>query len=79
MLKRNYEIWDLDTEEILISNLTFAEATEQCKAYQEFFGNGIAVAIRESREIKQHITAKQEFKTAWINYFDELQAMGNLN
>lgn len=79
MLKITYEIWDLDTNEVLVDNLTFAEAAEQCKTYQEFFGNGIAVAIREMREMKQHTTAEQEFKAAWINYFAELQAMGNLN
>lgn len=79
MLKRTYEIWDLDTSEMLVDNLTFAEAAEQCKAYQELFGNGIEVVIRETREIKRHTTAKQEFKAAWIDYFAELQAMGNLN
>lgn len=79
MLKRTYEIYDLDTNEVLVDNLTFSEAAEQCKVYQECFGNGIAVVIREMREMKQHISAEQEFKTAWINYFGELQAMGNLN
>ena len=79
MLKRTYEIWDLDTNEVLVDNLTFAEAAEQCKAYQDFFGNGIAVAVREMREIKHYTSAEQEFKTAWINYFAELQSMGNLN
>ena len=81
MSKKTYEIWDLDTNEVLVDNLTFSEAAEQCKVYEDFFGNGIAVAIREMREIKQrqHTSAEQEFKAAWINYFAELQAMGNLN
>ena len=79
MLKRTYEIWDLDTNEVLVDNLTFSEAAEQCKVYQDLFGNGIAVAVREMREMKHHTSAEQEFKAAWINYFGELQAMGNLN
>lgn len=80
MLKRTYEIWDMDTEEILVDNLTFDEAAVQYKVYQDFFGNGIEVAIRETRYAKQkHTTPAQEFKFAWINYFAELQALGNLH
>ncbi len=79
MLEKTYEIWDMDTEEILVDNLTFEDAAEQCKAYQDYFGNGIAVVARETRETKSHTTAREEFKRAWINYFAELQAMGNLH
>ena len=80
MLNKTYEIWDLDTEEILVDNLTFDEAAVQCKAYQDFYGNGIAVVAREMRcAQKKHTTPAQEFKAAWISYFGELQALGNLH
>ena len=80
MLKRTYEIWDMDTEEILVDNLSFDDAAVQCKAYQDYFGNGIAVVIRETRYAqRKHTTPAQEFKSAWINYFGELQALGNLH
>lgn len=78
MLKRTYEIWDVDTKEMLVDNLTFEEAAEQCATYMDFYGNGICVAIRESAPIRKRKTYAQEYKEAWINYFAELQAMGNL-
>ncbi len=77
--KSTFEIWDTDTEEVLVDNLSFEEAAEQSAIYQEFFGNGVSVAIRASRKTYEHKTPAQEYKAAWINYFAELQAMGNLN
>lgn len=77
--KSTFEIWDTDTNEILVDNLSFEEAVEQSEVYQQFFGDGVSVAIRESRKVYTHVTPAQEYKTAWINYFAELQAMGNLN
>ena len=79
MLRRVYEILDQDTGKVLVDNLTFDEATEQCKVYQDFFDCGVAVVIRESMVHKKHTTIKQEFKEAWISYFAELQVMGNLH
>lgn len=79
MLKTTYEIWDTSTQEVLVDNLTFAEAAEQSAVYMSFFGDGISVAIRESRPMRQHKTYTQSYKEAWIEYFGELQLMGNLN
>ena len=80
MLKTTYEIWDTNTNEVLVDNLTFDQAAEQSAIYQEFFGSeSISVAIRESEGIIKHTTPAQEYKQAWISYFGELQAMGNLN
>lgn len=76
---RKYEIWDTDTQEVLVDNLTFAEAVEQSAVYMSFFGEGISVAIRESQPIRYHKTSAQAYKEAWIEYFGELQLMGNLN
>lgn len=78
-MRRVYEIWDEDTNELLVDNLTFAEAAEQCEIYTQFFGDGICVAIRESAPVRKRKTYAQEYKEAWIEYFGELQLMGNLN
>lgn len=77
--KATYEIWDVDTEEVLVDNLSFEEAAVQSAVYQEFYGDGVFVAVRESRRTVSHNTYADEFKTAWISYFEELQAMGNLH
>lgn len=78
MLKA-YEIWDVNTNELLVDKLTLNEAIEQSAVYMEFFGNGITVVKRESKPIRQHKTYAQAYKEAWIEYFGELQLMGNLN
>ena len=74
-----YEIWDESTNEILVDGLTFEDAAEQCEIYKEFFGTDVAVVLRESTKVIKHTTEAQEFKKAWIEYFDEIRAMGNLN
>lgn len=76
--KSTYEIWDTDTNEVLVDGLSFDEAVEQSAVYMDFFGNGVSIAIRESHKIYAHKTQAQEYKSAWINYFAELQVMGNL-
>ena len=74
-----YEIWDESTNEILVDGLTFEDAAEQCEIYKEFFGTDVAVVLRESTRTIKHTTEAQEFKKAWIEYFDEIRALGNLN
>ena len=77
--KATYEIWDVDTEEILVDNLSFEDAAEQSLVYQQFYGDGVSVLVRETSQVRTRITPEQEFKTAWISYFAELQEMGNLH
>ena len=74
-----YEIWDESTNEILVDGLTFEDAAEQCVTYKEFFGTDVVVVLRESSKTIRHTTEAQEFKNAWIEYFDEIRALGNLN
>lgn len=78
-MHRTYEIWDVNTNDVLVDNLTFAQAAEQSAIYQEFFGDSISVAFRESKVVRTHKTYAQAYKDAWIEYFGELQLMGNLN
>lgn len=79
MLRATYEIWDANANEVLVDNLSFDQAAEQSAIYQEFFGDAISVAVRKSKRIIKHTTYAQEYKQAWIEYFGELQLMGNLN
>ena len=78
-MHKTYEIWDTDTQEVLVDGLSFEEAAEQSAVYMNFYGEGISVAIRESKPIRKHKTYAQAYKEAWIKYFGELQLMGNLN
>ena len=78
MPKITFEIWDENTNEILVDGLTFGQAAEQCKIYQEFFGRAIAVVIRETSKVHNRFNVANEYKTEYINYFAQLQQMGNL-
>ena len=77
---KTYEIQDSVTRDILVDNLTFEELAEQFATYLEFFGEKIIACYREHAEARPvRISREQEYKSAWINYFGELQAMGNLH
>ena len=73
-----YEIYDTDTEEVLMDNLSLKEAMEQVEVYNVCFGAEISVAIRETHRVHSDRTREQEYKATWISYFAELSAMGNL-
>ena len=76
---KTYEIHDSITRDILVDNLTFEELAEQFATYLEYFGEQITACYREYEETKTiPMSRSQQYKSAWINYFDELQAMGNL-
>ena len=74
----SFEIWNENTNEILVDGLTFAEAAEQCKIYQDFDGGAISVAFRETDKARNHSNMAHEYKIEYINYFAQLQQMGNL-
>ena len=81
MLKRIHivaEIWDDNTNEMLVDNLTFEQAAEQCAVYTQFFGAGVCVVLRETTRVITHRTSAQEFKNAWTSMFEELAMLGNL-
>jgi hypothetical protein len=76
---KTYEIHDSITHDILVDNLTFDELAEQFLTYLEFFGEQIVACYRvHANTTPTHTTRAQEYKHAYINYFGELQAMGNL-
>ena len=72
------EIWDETTNEILVDNLTFEDAAEQCAVYAQFFGAGVCVVLRETTRVITHRTPAQEFKDAWTRMFEEIAMLGNL-
>lgn len=79
MLTTTYEIWDIINGEALIDQLTFEELAEQFLAYQNFYGEDVISACRRTTQYTNtHTTRSQEFKDAWIDYFGELQELGNL-
>lgn len=76
---KTYEIHDSVTNTILVDNLSFDELAEQFAVYLEFFGEQIVACYRECAEVRPvRPSRSREYKSAWINYFGELQAMGNL-
>lgn len=76
---KTYEIHDTITNTILVDGLTFDELAEQFATYLEFFGEQIVALYRECANVQPvRFNRSREYKSAWINYFAELQSMGNL-
>lgn len=79
MYQTTYEIHDVNTNEILVDNLDFADMAEQFAVYQNFYGDNAVVACsRTYSKVTKIETTAQLYKDAWIEYFGELQLMGNL-
>lgn len=77
---KTYEIIHADTNEILVDNLSFEDMAEQIKVYFEFYGEDKVVGcVRNiiSRKCTP-ISTPRAYKNAWIDFFAELQEMGNL-
>lgn len=79
MLK-TYSIYEPSTGVLLVDNLTFDQVAEQSKTYMDFFEIDDIIVVADDNKTcrRQHITNAQAFKNAWVDYFGELQAMGNL-
>ena len=76
---KTYEIHDSLTHDILVDNLTFEELAEQFATYLDYFGEQITACYREHKNtITMPMSRSKQYKSAWIGYFGELQAMGNL-
>lgn len=73
-----YEIWDELAGEILVDNLSFDDAAEQSKVYQDFFGPHAIVVLRESTRVIKLDTRAQEYKRTHLDFVEELFAIGNL-
>ena len=79
--ERTYELYEGETGVLLVDNLTFEEAAEQAAVYMEFFETqNVVLAYRDwVHNTATHTTTSQCFKDAFVDYFAELQEMGNLN
>lgn len=73
---KNYEIRDVKTDDVLVYDLSFEEAQETLKFYQEFFGEQ-AVYMHKT-EPKRNTSTMKAYKEDYISYFGVLQKMGNL-
>lgn len=77
---KSYELYLVRTGELLSNNLDFDDVPELYQAYEDFYGhNSILVCYRtHSKSTPHHITPSQVFKNMWVDYFGELQILGNL-
>lgn len=80
MLKsvKTYEIYEAESGVLLVDGLTFEQVAEQSKVYADFFECEIIVVVREWIDNVAHTSLVKSFKNAFINYFGDLQNMGNL-
>lgn len=78
-MNKVFEIRDAYTFEVLVDNLTLEEALDTLNVYEEFFGNdSVIVTCAKAPRRRPHISMAQEYKQEYIDYFAELQLMGNL-
>ena len=80
MLKINkvtYEIWDVNSYEVLVDNLTFEDAAEQCKIYADFYRTEVMVVAVDNVKIIDFTTAAKQYKSAYIDYLGTILQMGN--
>lgn len=82
MLKhKEYELYLAESGELLVDKLSFREVPALFQAYEDLYGkDSIAVCCREfKRDIKLEIhSMASDYKQAWIDYFGELQTLGNI-
>lgn len=76
--KSFFEIVNIKENEVLVDGLTFEDMAEQFKIYQNFYGEDAVVAYETIYVKTKPIFFEEEYKKAYINYFEELQNIGNL-
>lgn len=78
---KTYELYLVETGELLSDGLTLQEVPELYKAYEDFYGTGsILVSYKtHSKPLHEIHTRGMDYKNAWIDYFEDLQLLGNLN
>lgn len=74
-----FQIRDVFTNEVLVDKLSREEVIKQFKVYEDFFGKGTVYITRyEEKKCRKVTSWETEYKDAFIEYFAELQVMGNL-
>ena len=76
--KVTYEIWDASSYEVLVDNLTFEDAAEQCKIYADFYCTEVMVVAVDSAKVIDLTTAAQRYKAEYMDYLEILFSMGNV-
>lgn len=80
MLKVNkvtYEIWDANSYEVLVDNLTFDDAAEQCKIYADFYATEVMVVATYNTKIIDFTSKAKQYKSAYMDYINILFNMEN--
>lgn len=76
----SYSIYENTTGVLLVDNLSFEEAAEQSSVYMNFFETDDITVVANNNY--QHTYSRSnipfEYKSAFVDYFAELQEMGNL-
>lgn len=73
-----YEIRVSRTNEVLVDELTLDEANELLWYYQDIMGYDVFMTISNHHHIIAIPVIAHEYKSAYIQYFAELQEIGNL-
>lgn len=74
-----FQIKDVFSGEVLVDNLTREEVVKQFKVYEEFFGVGTVYIVRYKNKTRHKAQSwEAEYKKDFIEYFAELQLMGNI-
>lgn len=71
-----WEIRDISVNEVLVDNLTYEEMLQYFEIYKMFFGKDVVRAFCKKVEVIK--TTTTTYKEEYIDYFGELQEMGNL-
>lgn len=74
----SYEIWDANSYEVLVNNLDFDDAAEQCKIYEEFFGIEVVVVAVDNAMVIDIVPIGNQYKSAFVDYMECLFEMGNI-
>lgn len=73
-----YEIRASRTNEVLADQLTLNEADELLWYYQDIKGYDVFMTVSHHKHIIAIPILEHEYKSAYIQYFAELQKIGNL-
>lgn len=84
---KTYELYNLNTGEILADNLTFEDVPELFEAYTNFFpDNEIIVCYRDQnisvacvKILNKEELARKKFHAEWMEFMEELLIMDNIH
>ncbi len=73
-----YEIIVARTLEPIEVDLSFDDAVELLHFYQDMCGYDVLMVSATSTHFKRKVNYEEEYKSAYVDYFAQLQEMGNI-